>query len=67
MIGVPAETGQRADSAFHATLILGGRIDGSPPRLLLIYPEGDSIEAEPDAAFFQIGETKYGCPVLVRA
>ena len=61
------QAGQQADSAFHATLILGGQIDGGPPRLFLIYPEGNFIEAGADTPFFQIGETKYGRPILVRA
>ena len=59
--------GQQADSAFHATLILGGQIKGGPSRLFLIYPEGNFIEAGVDTPFFQIGETKYGRPILVRA
>ncbi|MEM8851346.1 MAG: proteasome-type protease [Pseudomonadota bacterium] len=59
--------GQEARSTFNATLILGGQIQGSPPRLFLIYPEGNFIEAQEDTPFFQIGETKYGRPILVRA
>ncbi|MEM8825217.1 MAG: proteasome-type protease [Pseudomonadota bacterium] len=59
--------GQSASSTFDATLILGGQIQGSPPRLFLIYPEGNFIEAQEDTPFFQIGETKYGRPILVRA
>jgi putative proteasome-type protease len=59
--------GQRADSAFHATLILGGQIAPAPPTLFMIYPEGNFIEASDDTPFFQIGETKYGRPILVRA
>ncbi len=62
-----AQTGQRADAAFNATIILGGQIKGSPPRLFLIYPEGNFIEAGEDTPFFQIGETKYGRPIIVRA
>lgn len=58
--------GQQADSAFHATLILAGQIAGGPSRLFLIYPEGNFIEAGNDTPFFQIGETKYGRPILVR-
>lgn len=54
-------------AAFGATMILGGQIKGSPPRLFLIYPEGNFIEASDDNPFFQIGETKYGKPILVRA
>ncbi len=62
-----ADAGQRADAAFNATLILGGQIAGGPPRMFLIYPEGNFIEAGDDTPFFQIGETKYGRPILVRA
>lgn len=62
-----AIAGQQADSAFHATLILGGQIAGGPPRLFLIYPEGNFIEASADTPWLQIGETKYGRPILVRA
>ena len=58
--------GQKAD-AFSATFILGGQIKGTEPRLFMIYPEGNFIEASDDTPFFQIGETKYGKPILVRA
>ncbi|RLQ87780.1 peptidase [Notoacmeibacter ruber] len=53
--------------AFSATMILGGQIAGSDPRLFLIYPEGNFIEAKADNPFFQIGEIKYGRPILSRA
>ncbi|MCB1311272.1 MAG: proteasome-type protease [Sedimentitalea sp.] len=62
-----APTGATADAAFGATIIVGGQIAGSPPRLFMIYPEGNFIESSPDNPFFQIGETKYGKPILVRA
>lgn len=62
-----AQGGQRADAAFNATIIVGGQIRGSEPRLFLIYPEGNFVEASTDTPFFQIGETKYGRPILVRA
>ena len=58
---------QAMASAFGATMIVGGQIRGSEPRLFLIYPEGNFIEASDDNPFFQIGETKYGKPILVRA
>lgn len=67
VIETHASTGQRADSTFNATMILGGQIKGGPPRLFLIYPEGNFIEASGETPFFQIGETKYGRPILVRA
>ena len=60
------QAGQEADSAFRATLILGGEIAGGAPRLFLIYPEGNFIEASADTPFFQIGETKYGRPIIIR-
>lgn len=67
VIAEHAEDGKPTDSAFAATMILGGQIAGGPPRLFLIYPEGNFIEAGPDTPFFQIGEMKYGRPILVRA
>ncbi|KPQ15715.1 MAG: putative proteasome-type protease [Rhodobacteraceae bacterium HLUCCO18] len=59
--------GPQADSPFSATLILAGQVRGGEPRLFLIYPEGNFVEASVDTPFFQIGETKYGKPILVRA
>ncbi len=57
-----------ADStSFNATFILGGQIKGMEPKLFLIYPEGNFVEAGPDTPFFQAGETKYGRPILLRA
>lgn len=58
--------GHHAESYFGASFILGGQIKGSPPRLFNIYPEGNFIEAGEDTPFFQIGETKYGKPIIVR-
>ena len=60
-------SGPQADSPFSATMILGGQVQGGEPRLFLIYPEGNFVEAAQDTPFFQIGETKYGKPILVRA
>jgi putative proteasome-type protease len=59
--------GQRADTTFNSTLILGGQIGDGPSRLFMIYPEGNFIEASSDTPFFQIGEAKYGKPIIVRA
>jgi putative proteasome-type protease len=58
--------GQESESAFSATIIVGGQIAGAEPRLFLIYPEGNFIEASDENPFFQIGETKYGRPILLR-
>ena len=67
IIAQNAEIGQKADTSFHANLILGGQVKGEEPKLFLIYPQGNFIESSTDAPFFQIGETKYGKPILVRA
>jgi putative proteasome-type protease len=67
VIATHADEGQRADAAFNATMIVGGQIGDGAPRLFMIYPEGNFIEASFDTPFFQIGETKYGRPILIRA
>ncbi|MEM6305163.1 MAG: proteasome-type protease [Pseudomonadota bacterium] len=59
--------GPQAEAQFSATLIVGGQIKGSEPRLFMIYPEGNFVEAIEETPFFQIGETKYGKPIIVRA
>ena len=48
------------------TFILGGQIQGKAQRLFLIYPQGNFIESSRDTNFFQIGETKYGKPIIDR-
>jgi putative proteasome-type protease len=50
-----------------ASILLGGRIGEAPPALFLIYSAGNFIECKPDKPFFQIGETKYGKPMLDRS
>ena len=61
-----SNNGQSAAGAFGASMIVSGQIAGMEPRLFLIYPEGNFIEASYDTPFFQIGETKYGRPILIR-
>ncbi len=63
---VRKNNGQRAESTFNASIIVAGQIRDMEPRLFLIYPEGNFIEASFDTPFFQIGETKYGRPILLR-
>ena len=60
------ENGMHGKGRFTASLIVAGQIKGMEPRLFLIYPEGNFIEASWDTPFFQIGETKYGRPILIR-
>lgn len=61
-----ADNGQQGSGRFAASMIVAGQIKGMEPRLFLIYPEGNFIEASFDTPFFQIGETKYGRPILIR-
>lgn len=60
-------SGEHSVSAFGASIIVGGQIKGMDPKLFMVYPEGNFIEAGDDTPFFQIGEAKYGRPILVRA
>ena len=58
--------GSNGKGRFTASIILAGQIAGMEPRLFMIYPEGNFIEASLDTPFFQIGETKYGRPIIIR-
>ena len=49
-----------------ASMILAGQVKGSAPRLFRLYQEGNFIEATRDTPFMQIGEHKYGKPILDR-
>ena len=49
-----------------ANFIVGGQIAGEQPRLFMVYAEGNFIEATPETPYFQIGETKYGKPIIDR-
>ena len=51
----------------NASILLGGRMGAGPATLYQIYTEGNFIECQPDAPFLQIGELKYGKPILDRA
>lgn len=65
-ISVKEQTKSGGDNVYEATFILGGQIIGSAPRLSLIYPQGNHISTSRDTPFLQIGETKYGKPLLDR-
>lgn len=58
--------GSRGQGRFTASIIVAGQIRGMEPRLFMVYPEGNFIEAGSDTPFFQIGETKYGRPIILR-
>ena len=51
---------------FNGTFILGGQIKGEEPRLFHIYSAGNFIESSADTPYFQIGESKYGKPIIDR-
>ncbi len=62
-------SGQQAQQGsvdFTCNFLVGGQIAGERPRLFLVYPEGNFIEATDDTPFFQIGESKYGKPIIDR-
>jgi putative proteasome-type protease len=57
---------QRAGVDFNVSLVFGGQIRGEGMRLFQVYSAGNFIEATHETPYFQIGETKYGKPVLDR-
>jgi len=57
---------QQSGIDFSALFLVGGQIGDEPPRLFLLYPEGNFIETSEDTLFFQIGESKYGKPIIDR-
>ncbi len=67
VIAYSSPKGPTADDQFSASVIVGGQVRGGKPTIFLVYPQGNFIEITEDTPFFQIGETKYGKPILVRA
>jgi putative proteasome-type protease len=61
-----AEHLRKHQSEFTQAILLGGQIKGEKPRLFSIYAAGNFIEAVNETPYFQIGETKYGKPILDR-
>jgi putative proteasome-type protease len=57
---------ERMDQTASATMIVAGQRRGGAMRMFLVYPEGNFIEATNDTPFLQIGEHKYGKPILDR-
>ncbi len=57
---------QAAGIDFNATMILGGQIKGEAMRMFLVYSAGNFIESTRETCFFQVGESKYGKPILDR-
>jgi putative proteasome-type protease len=65
---IKRDSGQEAQSNidYSCSLIVGGQILGEEPRLFNVYTQGNFIEATLDTPYFQIGESKYGKPILDR-
>ena len=61
-----AESLEAFSMEFNFSMILGGQIKGEPPRMFNIYPAGNFIEATEETCYFQIGEFKYGKPIIDR-
>jgi putative proteasome-type protease len=61
-----AESLQAAGVEFNVSMVLGGQIKGEGMRLFQVYSAGNFIEATPETPYFQVGESKYGKPVLDR-
>jgi putative proteasome-type protease len=57
---------ERDKFSFNAHLLLGGQVRGEPPDLYLVYPQGNPLAATEDSPYLQIGECKYGRPILDR-
>jgi putative proteasome-type protease len=51
---------------FEASFIIGGQIADNPHEVILVYPEGNHITTSADTPYLQIGESKYGKPILDR-
>jgi putative proteasome-type protease len=61
-----ADSLKQAGVDFNVSLIFGGQIKGEGMRLFQVYSAGNFIEATPETPYFQVGESKYGKPVLDR-
>jgi len=53
-------------SNFEASFVIGGQILGDKPRVMMVYPAGNHITTSKDTRYLQIGESKYGKPILDR-
>lgn len=63
---IERDEGQNQGIDFGCNMLLSGQIKGDDTRLFHIYPQGNFIEASDDTPYFQIGESKYGKPILDR-
>ena len=61
-----AEALKHAGLDFNVSFVFGGQVKGEGMRLFLVYAAGNFIEATTETPYFQVGESKYGKPVLDR-
>lgn len=61
-----AEHLKNHNAEFNASILVGGQIKGETPRLFNVYAAGNFIEPSDETPYFQIGETKYGKPIIDR-
>ena len=57
---------ERDEFSFNVHLLVAGQIKGEPHDLYLVYPQGNPLRATEDSPYLQIGECKYGRPILDR-
>ena len=57
---------ERDNYSFNVHLLLGGQVKGEDPGLYLIYPQGNPLRSTEDSPYLQLGECKYGRPILDR-
>ncbi len=63
---VDREALERDGFKFNVNLLLGGQVRGESPGLFIVYPQGNPLQASEDSPYLQVGETKYGRPILDR-
>jgi putative proteasome-type protease len=57
---------EKDEYKFNVHFVLGGQVKGEKPGLMMVYPQGNPLQASEDSPYLQIGETKYGRPILDR-
>jgi putative proteasome-type protease len=65
-VNVSQESKHATGANYEASFIIGGQINGSKHRIALVYPQGNHIITSDDTPYLQIGESKYGKPILDR-
>jgi putative proteasome-type protease len=65
-VSVRVQKAAKMEGDFRASWIVGGQIGGQPPGIYMVYAEGNCISCSPETPYLQIGEHKYGKPILDR-